>query len=76
MKKIPEAANMGIYPRDWVTNPALNTEANSASLMGMCSYPISTETVGLFLVTLAMIDSKKPIPRPCAKASARKSAGM
>jgi len=56
-------------------NPADSTEANSANLVGMWSNPISTDTVCLFLDTFAIMDSKKPIPRPRVTASAKKSAG-
>lgn len=35
VKKIPEKAKIGVYPMDWATNPAYNTEVNSAILIGM-----------------------------------------
>ena len=57
VKKNPEKTNIGAYPRDWATNPAHNTEANSASLRGMTSSPMSKDTVSLFFVALAIVDS-------------------
>ncbi len=64
----------GAHPKDWAINPAVKTEANSASLVGTCRNPMSTDTFGVYFVTFAIADSKKSIPRPRMAANAKKSA--
>jgi len=72
VKIIPEAANIGIYPMDSAANPANNTEVNSANLTGMLSNPMSMETFTLSFEAFAITASRKPHPRPRAKASIKK----
>ena len=72
-KKIPDKRNIGVYPIDCTTKPENNIEVNSATLIGIWSNPISTDTFKLFFVALTIIDSKKPISSPSARARAMKS---
>lgn len=72
-KKNPERTNKGTYPTVCAAIPVYNMEMNSANRMGTWSKPMLTETLDLFLVALAIIASKKPIPSPSAAANAKKA---
>jgi hypothetical protein len=47
-----------------MTNPALNTETNSANRVGILNSAISSEVSELSFVALTIIDSKKSDGKP------------
>lgn len=58
-----------------MTNPALNTETNSANRVGILNSAISSEVSELSFVALTIIDSKNPMVSPFTSAIVTSRAG-